>query len=404
MCSFAVVNSRSQENKLLIFRSRPLLDTLRLHPIINNVINIAAGTNISITTSAVATSIVFVPSQIHKHHRAVDLIFDSAITIRRLNFGPYAQQITSHSLLHEKFRVAVHNTVYKLVLPPFQHQFRVFPLRTKSVGFVSSNSHFYSQRAETLFHRTKNDKTTHVSRTTLRNGPQGWWLRGRNYTQHFLNRILFFGTLGDDFYKKLNSRSDLVLILGMLKRYRSAEESDDPYTMHLWSQIDPIPNVAYKPCLLATTPRTSSGGDITVLFGFTLFFLLTKRQHAPLSLIDLKRQLVFFRAELHKMTLQASYPPLLGNEMTTNICREFNRGCSKIDQLVTPTQKIITKRQDPLGNKCELHESLVMLGLTLVIYISNLIVLTYQFLCWGTQQGHKLPATVAGLRQGEICV
>ncbi|PRP83697.1 hypothetical protein PROFUN_03852 [Planoprotostelium fungivorum] len=50
----------------------------------------------------------------------------------------------------------------------------------------------------------------------------------------------FFGTLGDDFHKKLNSRSDLALILGVLKRYRSAEESDDPYTMHLWSQIDPI--------------------------------------------------------------------------------------------------------------------------------------------------------------------
>ncbi|PRP74163.1 hypothetical protein PROFUN_16330 [Planoprotostelium fungivorum] len=39
----------------------------------------------------------------------------------------------------------------------------------------------------------------------------------------------FFGTHGDDFYKKLNSRSDLALILG--------------------------PNVAYKPCLLATTPE-----------------------------------------------------------------------------------------------------------------------------------------------------
>ncbi|PRP82490.1 hypothetical protein PROFUN_09737, partial [Planoprotostelium fungivorum] len=39
----------------------------------------------------------------------------------------------------------------------------------------------------------------------------------------------FFGTLGDDFYKKLNSRSDLALILGVLKQYRSAEESDDPY-------------------------------------------------------------------------------------------------------------------------------------------------------------------------------
>ena len=50
----------------------------------------------------------------------------------------------------------------------------------------------------------------------------------------------FFGTHGDDFYKKLNSRSDLALILGVLKRYRSAEESDDPYTKHLWSQIDPI--------------------------------------------------------------------------------------------------------------------------------------------------------------------
>ncbi|PRP73302.1 hypothetical protein PROFUN_16808 [Planoprotostelium fungivorum] len=53
---------------------------------------------------------------------------------------------------------------------------------------------------------------------------------------------------------KLNSRSDLALILGVLKQYCSAEESDDPYTMHLWSHIDPIPNVAYKPCLLATTP------------------------------------------------------------------------------------------------------------------------------------------------------
>ncbi|PRP74935.1 hypothetical protein PROFUN_15827, partial [Planoprotostelium fungivorum] len=52
--------------------------------------------------------------------------------------------------------------------------------------------------------------------------------------------LKFFGTLADDFYKKLNSRSDLALILGVLKRYRSAEESDDPYTMHLWSQIDPI--------------------------------------------------------------------------------------------------------------------------------------------------------------------
>ncbi|PRP81681.1 hypothetical protein PROFUN_01188 [Planoprotostelium fungivorum] len=39
---------------------------------------------------------------------------------------------------------------------------------------------------------------------------------------------LFFGTLGDDFYKKLNSRSNLAQILG--------------------------PNVAYKPCLLATPP------------------------------------------------------------------------------------------------------------------------------------------------------
>ncbi|PRP85829.1 hypothetical protein PROFUN_06021 [Planoprotostelium fungivorum] len=142
---------------------------------------------------------------------------------------------------------------------------------------------------------------------------QGWWPRGRNFMQHFLNRILFFGTLGDDFYKKLNSRSNLALILepnvaykpcflattpwiplydvsfkligavgpikffgtlgddfykklnsrsdlasilGVLKQYCSAEESDDPYTMHLWSQIDPIvPNVAYKPCLLATTPH-----------------------------------------------------------------------------------------------------------------------------------------------------
>ncbi|PRP74554.1 hypothetical protein PROFUN_16186 [Planoprotostelium fungivorum] len=51
---------------------------------------------------------------------------------------------------------------------------------------------------------------------------------------------VFFGTLGGDFYKKLNSRSDLALILGVLKQYRSAEESDDPYTMHLWSQMDSI--------------------------------------------------------------------------------------------------------------------------------------------------------------------
>ncbi|PRP79834.1 2-acylglycerol O-acyltransferase 2-A-like [Planoprotostelium fungivorum] len=82
----------------------------------------------------------------------------------------------------------------------------------------------------------------------------------KNCLKHDLRtKPRFFGTLGDDFYKKLNSRSDLVLILGMLKRYRSAEESDDPYTMHLWSQIDPIdPNVAYKPCLLATTPTKPS--------------------------------------------------------------------------------------------------------------------------------------------------
>ncbi|PRP72817.1 hypothetical protein PROFUN_17027, partial [Planoprotostelium fungivorum] len=39
-------------------------------------------------------------------------------------------------------------------------------------------------------------------------------------------------------------RSNLALILGVLKQYRSAEESDDPYTMHLWSQIDPIVVVA----------------------------------------------------------------------------------------------------------------------------------------------------------------
>ncbi|PRP82479.1 hypothetical protein PROFUN_09726 [Planoprotostelium fungivorum] len=61
-----------------------------------------------------------------------------------------------------------------------------------------------------------------IARILLPYKTQGWWLRGRNYTQHFLNRILFFGTLGDDFYKKLNSRSDLALILGVLKRYRSA--------------------------------------------------------------------------------------------------------------------------------------------------------------------------------------
>ncbi|PRP73009.1 hypothetical protein PROFUN_16888, partial [Planoprotostelium fungivorum] len=41
-------------------------------------------------------------------------------------------------------------------------------------------------------------------------------------------------------YKKLNSRSDIALILKVLKRYRSAEESDDSYTMHLWPQIDLI--------------------------------------------------------------------------------------------------------------------------------------------------------------------
>ncbi|PRP73715.1 hypothetical protein PROFUN_16663, partial [Planoprotostelium fungivorum] len=62
----------------------------------------------------------------------------------------------------------------------------------------------------------------------------------------------------DDPDAKYEHRSDLALILGVLKRYRSAEESDDPYTMHLWSQIDPIPNVAYKPCLLATTPMRKS--------------------------------------------------------------------------------------------------------------------------------------------------
>ncbi|PRP72856.1 hypothetical protein PROFUN_16978, partial [Planoprotostelium fungivorum] len=46
----------------------------------------------------------------------------------------------------------------------------------------------------------------------------------------------FFGTLGDDFYKKLNSRSNLALILG--------------------------PNVAYKPCLLATPPLRTWMHDI----------------------------------------------------------------------------------------------------------------------------------------------
>ncbi|PRP82648.1 hypothetical protein PROFUN_09759 [Planoprotostelium fungivorum] len=40
--------------------------------------------------------------------------------------------------------------------------------------------------------------------------------------------------------QQLNSRSNLALILGVLKQYCSAEESDDPYNMHLWSQIDPI--------------------------------------------------------------------------------------------------------------------------------------------------------------------
>ncbi|PRP79984.1 hypothetical protein PROFUN_05960, partial [Planoprotostelium fungivorum] len=54
---------------------------------------------------------------------------------------------------------------------------------------------------------------------------------------------------------------------GVLKRYCSAEESDDPYTMHLWSQIDPIvPNVAYKPCLLATTPSQMQGCYDTTLW------------------------------------------------------------------------------------------------------------------------------------------
>ncbi|PRP74343.1 hypothetical protein PROFUN_16107 [Planoprotostelium fungivorum] len=37
-----------------------------------------------------------------------------------------------------------------------------------------------------------------------------------------------------------SDRSNLALILGVLKQYCSAEESDDPYTMYLWSQIDPI--------------------------------------------------------------------------------------------------------------------------------------------------------------------
>ncbi|PRP77140.1 hypothetical protein PROFUN_14554 [Planoprotostelium fungivorum] len=58
--------------------------------------------------------------------------------------------------------------------------------------------------------------------------------------------------------KLKKNRNDLALILGVLKQYRSAEKSDDPYTKHLWSQIDPIPNVAYKPCLLATTPQSQT--------------------------------------------------------------------------------------------------------------------------------------------------
>ncbi|PRP79876.1 hypothetical protein PROFUN_12365 [Planoprotostelium fungivorum] len=54
--------------------------------------------------------------------------------------------------------------------------------------------------------------------------------------------IILFCTSLDQYLKKNKKslRSDLALILGVLKRYRSAEESDDPYTMHLWSQIDPI--------------------------------------------------------------------------------------------------------------------------------------------------------------------
>ncbi|PRP74932.1 hypothetical protein PROFUN_16031, partial [Planoprotostelium fungivorum] len=50
----------------------------------------------------------------------------------------------------------------------------------------------------------------------------------------------FLGTLGDDFYKKLNSRSDLALILGVLKQYRSAEESDDSYTCTYVDEIKTI--------------------------------------------------------------------------------------------------------------------------------------------------------------------
>ncbi|PRP76600.1 hypothetical protein PROFUN_15009 [Planoprotostelium fungivorum] len=59
------------------------------------------------------------------------------------------------------------------------------------------------------------------------------------------------------------ARSNLALILGVLKRYCSPEESVDSYTMHLWSQFDPIvPNVVYKPCLLATTPDTVLNGAL----------------------------------------------------------------------------------------------------------------------------------------------
>ncbi|PRP74240.1 hypothetical protein PROFUN_16246 [Planoprotostelium fungivorum] len=38
----------------------------------------------------------------------------------------------------------------------------------------------------------------------------------------------------------VKGRSDLALLLRVTERCCSSEESVDPYTMHLWSQIDPI--------------------------------------------------------------------------------------------------------------------------------------------------------------------
>ncbi|PRP74342.1 hypothetical protein PROFUN_16106 [Planoprotostelium fungivorum] len=70
-----------------------------------------------------------------------------------------------------------------------------------------------------------------------------------------------YATFSKLHFSLLALRSNLALILGVLKQYRFSEESDDPYTMHLWSQMDPIvvskakPNVAYKPCFLATIPQ-----------------------------------------------------------------------------------------------------------------------------------------------------